>query len=457
MYGGRCTRKVKLSTLTKPSASDVHSVHLPAVPRCLPLGARSATYSSADLFSNVQQFHDTNAGDLPRAPYLQLTRSILRLHPNSENGNTMSKRKHDQVEDQEGPKITKKHRKEKSQPQISTSSEKSKGQLKQEKSERRAKQKKGKDRSAGPVTATAPAIVPPAAGVPDLDSKAEEKAERRARKEKKKAKELSQEEHQTPDHVALVAPSALQSTTEISEAEKKEKSERKSKKLKKVQDQPKEEALSDGKKLPAADASDLEKEVKPQKKKHKQAKVEDESNENKSARARFIAFVGNLPYDVTADQIKAHFSSIPPSSVRLGTNKDTGKGKGFAFVEFDNYDKMKTCLKLYHHSIFDPEAKKKGTQGEDPKDARAAKGKGRRINVELTAGGGGKSKERKAKIKTKNDKLGEERERRRINELAEREKTGAKQKGPVETGANATEVQDTRGAVHPSRLSRVSH
>jgi len=202
--------------------------------------------------------------------------------------------------------------------------------------------------------------------------------------------------------------------------------------------------------------------VKSQKKKHKKANVEEEATENKSAPARFIAFVGNLPYDVTIDQVKAHFSSIIPSSVRLSTNKDTGKGKGFAFVEFDNYDKMKTCLKLYHHSLFDPDAKQKDIVGgaqddHEQTETGAKKGKGRRINVELTAGGGGKSKERKAKIKTKNHKLGEERERRRVKDMEERDKIGPKQKAPIETGANATEVKDTRGAIHPSRLSRVSH
>jgi len=51
----------------------------------------------------------------------------------------------------------------------------------------------------------------------------------------------------------------------------------------------------------------------------------------------------------------------------LMTEKGTGKSKGFAFVEFDRYDHMKSCLQLYHHSKFDD-----GTT------------EGRRINVELT-------------------------------------------------------------------------
>lgn len=43
------------------------------------------------------------------------------------------------------------------------------------------------------------------------------------------------------------------------------------------------------------------------------------------------------------------------------------KARGFAFLEFEAYDRMKTCLKLYHHSSFD--------DGKSP---------ARRINVELT-------------------------------------------------------------------------
>ena len=40
---------------------------------------------------------------------------------------------------------------------------------------------------------------------------------------------------------------------------------------------------------------------------------------------------------------------------------------GTCFVEFDRYDRMVTCLKKYHHSVF-PDPKKK---------------EGRKINVEL--------------------------------------------------------------------------
>lgn len=50
------------------------------------------------------------------------------------------------------------------------------------------------------------------------------------------------------------------------------------------------------------------------------------------------------------------------------TEKDNpSKSRGIAFIEFDGYDRMKTCLKLMHHSEFN--------------DGKSAP---RKINVELT-------------------------------------------------------------------------
>lgn len=79
------------------------------------------------------------------------------------------------------------------------------------------------------------------------------------------------------------------------------------------------------------------------------------------------SFTGNLPYTATVESIKKHFEKNPPASVRVATEKGSSKCRGFAFIEFDHYDRMKTCLKLYHHSQFD--------DGKSP---------ARRINVELT-------------------------------------------------------------------------
>lgn len=205
-----------------------------------------------------------------------------------------------------------------------------------------------------------------------------------------------------------------------------------------------------------------------QKKAEMQASVEISSDrpgtktsqlEAPGSEARFICFVGNLPYTATTQQISLHFSKLQPKAIRMSTDKQTGKSKGFAFLEFDNYDKMKTCLKLYHHSIFDPEpeAQENASRQGFRKDQKSA---GRKINVELTAGGGGgKSAGRKDKIRQKNQKLDEERardwEKKRKDEI-EKERKG--KGGQRVSGANAEDtakVGDDRGDIHPSRLGRV--
>ncbi len=171
-----------------------------------------------------------------------------------------------------------------------------------------------------------------------------------------------------------------------------------------------------------------------------------------------ISFLtGNLPYTATVDSVTAHFSKVSPTSVRLMTDKATGKPKGFAFIEFDHYDRMKTCLQLYHHSSFD--------------DGIA---QARKINVELTAGGGGKSEARKEKLQVKNERLSEQRKRRLVEEekqKARREKKG-KGKGQA-TGGNVAAVEEKGAAqsngtseeprsehdshgIHPSRLARMA-
>ena len=46
-------------------------------------------------------------------------------------------------------------------------------------------------------------------------------------------------------------------------------------------------------------------------------------------------FIGNLPYDVTEAELRAHFAAVGPlASLALPTDRDTGRPRGFAFVEF---------------------------------------------------------------------------------------------------------------------------
>lgn len=101
---------------------------------------------------------------------------------------------------------------------------------------------------------------------------------------------------------------------------------------------------------------------------------------------RYILFVGSLPYKATEADIKKHFADTP-ISVRIRVDKQTGKPKGFAFVEFDNRQDLEFALEKHHSKLM-----------------------GRKINVELTAGGGGKSANRQARIKERNERLATERQ-----------------------------------------------
>ncbi|WFD22452.1 hypothetical protein MEQU1_001123 [Malassezia equina] len=148
---------------------------------------------------------------------------------------------------------------------------------------------------------------------------------------------------------------------------------------------------------------------------HEEAVSEPPSKENG---IKYIVFVGNMSFDVTADMLAKHIGDTcgeipkvrlltkkadPNASAGLSNSKkkSIAKGKardpsapiskGCAFVEFSNGMSLQKALR-FHHTMFH----------------------GRQINVELTAGGGGKSQHRKEKIKVKNESL--EKERRKIHE-----------------------------------------
>src|SRR5512136_1906621 len=48
-------------------------------------------------------------------------------------------------------------------------------------------------------------------------------------------------------------------------------------------------------------------------------------------------FVGNLPYEMTEPDLREFFSSVGPlSTVIIPVDRETGKRRGFAFVEFSD-------------------------------------------------------------------------------------------------------------------------
>lgn len=50
-------------------------------------------------------------------------------------------------------------------------------------------------------------------------------------------------------------------------------------------------------------------------------------------------FIGSLAYATTDDSLKAYFEQIGPvKSARVITDRDSGKSKGFGFVEYESDD-----------------------------------------------------------------------------------------------------------------------
>ncbi|PLB52362.1 hypothetical protein P170DRAFT_101910 [Aspergillus steynii IBT 23096] len=234
--------------------------------------------------------------------------------------------------------------------------------------------------------------------VEEVKEEKKEKKEKKDKKEKKEKKVKAEEqEEQEPE-------------PKEEKAEKKAKKEKKEKKDKKEKKEKRDVNGSEEQQqeAPDADAMDVDeqqeqpaKEKKSKKdkksKKEKKEKTSDEQEQEEPTAGsqpaekqnRFIVFVGrstniqntvaihvlpsnffpgNLPYSANAESLKNHFAKNPPASVRVATEKEKPtKCRGFGFIEFDHFDRMKTCLKLYHHSMFD--------DGKYPP---------RRINVELT-------------------------------------------------------------------------
>ncbi|KAF2104014.1 hypothetical protein NA57DRAFT_70227 [Rhizodiscina lignyota] len=268
------------------------------------------------------------------------------------------------------------------------------------------------------------------------DQPMKKEKKKKSKKEQKKAEKLaSQEAREEPDANGTSLNANEPSTL------------KKSKKRKRNEVEDAEGGVAS---LPQSDAPASE---------HDGKQPEDSS---KGSHQRFIVFVGNLPYLATAQSIKDHFKKIAPFKVRLSSDKKTGMSNGYAFLEFDRFDRMKTCLELYHHSHF--------IEGKDS----------RKINVELTAGGGGHGEARKSKIQAKNEKLQEERSERKIKERRREEshtrkiqKQTKKRKEMREkrhnrpTGANGTVVgsnhKSTNGSadqvnhdgIHPSRRAQM--
>ena len=64
-------------------------------------------------------------------------------------------------------------------------------------------------------------------------------------------------------------------------------------------------------------------------------------------------FVGNLPYDASEEEIRQHFSTAGNvTNVFLPVDRETGRKRGFAFVEFENNAGAEEAIRLFNNQSF---------------------------------------------------------------------------------------------------------
>ena len=64
-------------------------------------------------------------------------------------------------------------------------------------------------------------------------------------------------------------------------------------------------------------------------------------------------FVGNLSYATTEADLRTHFGAVaPPSQVVLPVDRETGRPRGFAFVEFQDRADAERAIQQFNGQIF---------------------------------------------------------------------------------------------------------
>lgn len=65
-------------------------------------------------------------------------------------------------------------------------------------------------------------------------------------------------------------------------------------------------------------------------------------------------YVGNLPYSITADSLKEIFSEFGNVlSSRIITDKNTGRSKGFGFIEMETEDEANAAIQALDNGEID--------------------------------------------------------------------------------------------------------
>jgi RNA recognition motif-containing protein len=64
-------------------------------------------------------------------------------------------------------------------------------------------------------------------------------------------------------------------------------------------------------------------------------------------------YVGNLPYNTTEDELREHFEQAGEvASVAIITDRDTGRSRGFGFVEYEDDAAADQAIDLFNEKEF---------------------------------------------------------------------------------------------------------
>ena len=64
-------------------------------------------------------------------------------------------------------------------------------------------------------------------------------------------------------------------------------------------------------------------------------------------------FVGNLPYQATEDDLRTHFSQVgQPTQIVRPLDRETGRARGFAFVEYAERTVAEDAIKKFDGQLF---------------------------------------------------------------------------------------------------------
>ena len=56
-------------------------------------------------------------------------------------------------------------------------------------------------------------------------------------------------------------------------------------------------------------------------------------------------FIGNLPYQATEDDLRSHFATVgEPTQIVRPLDRETGRARGFAFVEMSSDDEAQNAI-----------------------------------------------------------------------------------------------------------------